>query len=296
MGRVSGVSRWLAIGTTVSTLTLGLVAACSEATPERASPSSVNDAGPPYSTIDDSGVTDADSTAEASPTESSDASDASSIKTPDEILGTLTGSCGIVKTELTLTTPSLERNRLTFVAGEAYVRAGLSADGQRLYDTSNAGGSSGESEVMSFEVLRACEGATLLKTETEITYAPPDDSGPNTITDILVAIDGKNVGVSVTRAYRPKNQSFPDSDVKALIEKKLEGIQRSSVRVLPADRWVKQILHVFAATQDEADAVTRVVPTIDAAIRADTIVLLTQTTGGGFVYCNPDPPLGSECP
>lgn len=213
--------------------------------------------------------------------------------TPGDILGTLSGSCGIVKTQLTKTTSTLERNTLEFVAGETYDKTNISPDGQRVMSTPNAGGSSIESEVMSFEVLRACEGAKLLKTETEVKYLE-NTTGP--ITDILVEIAGKRVGVSVTRAYRPQSQSFPDADVKALIQKKLEDIKRSTERVKPEDEWVKQILHVFAANKAQADAVSRVLPTIDAAIRANTIVLLTQTTGGGFVYCNPDPPLGSECP
>jgi hypothetical protein len=59
---------------------------------------------------------------------------------------------------------------------------------------------------------------------------------------------------------------------------------------------VKQILHVFSVNQAATDAIGRTWPTIDTAVRADTIVLVTQTKGGGFVYCNPDPPLGSECP
>ncbi|HVH44376.1 MAG TPA: hypothetical protein VM925_18615 [Labilithrix sp.] len=215
--------------------------------------------------------------------------------TPDEILGTLSGSCGAVKTLLDTASPTFETNALSFVSGEEYERDALSPDGQRMFDTPNAGGTSTESEVMSLEVLRACEGAKLLKTETEISYVD-DDAGPRTITDILVEIAGKKVGVSVTRAYKPQNMSFPDADVKALLEKKLEGIVRSSARVATQDRWVKQILHVFAATKAQADAVARVLPTIAGSIRRDTIVLLTQTKGGGFVYCNPDPPLGSECP
>ena len=215
--------------------------------------------------------------------------------TPAEILGTLSGSCGIVKTQLTTPASTFEKNTLSFAAGETYDEASISTDGQRIMNTPNAGGSSIESEVMSFEVLRACEGAKLLKTETEVLYGD-DVAGPATITDILVEIAGKKVGVSVTRAYRPQSQPFPDADVKALIEKKLEGINQSTRRVKPEDKWVKQILHVFAANKAQADAVSRVLPTIDAAIRANTIVLLTQTSGGGFVYCNPDPPLGSECP
>lgn len=221
--------------------------------------------------------------------------DESGTTAPGDILGTLSGSCGAVKTQLTDTTSTFEQNLLSFGAGETYDKASLSSDGQRIFDTPNAGGSSTESEVMSFEVLRACEGAKLLKTETEVAYSDAM-GGPPTITDLLVEIEGKKVGVSVTRAYRPQDQPFSDEDVKALIQKKLEGINRSSERVTPDDKWVKQILHVFAANKAQADAVVRIVPTIHAAIRANTIVLLTQTTGGGFVYCNPDPPLGSECP
>jgi hypothetical protein len=214
-----------------------------------------------------------------------------------DILGTLaSGACGVVRTELTAPTPSLENNLLVFVAGETYDRAALSPGGQTLFDTANAGGSSTESEVLSYEILRYCEGATLLHTETQIAYQPPNDAGANTISDLEVSIDGKKVGVSVVRAYRPASQPFPDADVQALLTKKLEGIVRSSQRVLPQDRWVKQILHVFTANKAATDAVGRVWPAIAAGVRADTIVLVTQTTGGGFVYCDPNPPLGSECP
>jgi hypothetical protein len=111
-----------------------------------------------------------------------------------------------------------------------------------------------------------------------------------------VAIGGKKVGVSVTRAYKPAPYTLTDADAIALLQKKFEGINRSSVRVLPADKWVKQILHVFVADADAEATVKRVLPTIDPVLRADTIVVLTRTAGGGFIYCNPDPALGSECP
>ncbi len=211
-----------------------------------------------------------------------------------EILGTLSGSCGVVKTLLTTKSPTLENNVLAFAAGEKWEKASLSPGGQTILETPNAGGSSIESEVMSFEVLRFCEGAKLLKTEIDIKYAEPD-GGPAAMTDILVEIGGMKVGVSVTRAYRPPNQTLTDADVKNLLERKLEDINVSSQRVVAADKWVKQVLHVFAVNKNAADAVARVLPGIDAALKADTVVLVTQTTGGGFVYCNPDPPLGSEC-
>lgn len=209
----------------------------------------------------------------------------------DGILGTLSGTCGVLRSRLGDPAAALDHDLLVFTSGEVYAKTSLSADGQRLFDTPNAGGSSAESEVMSLEVLRACEGAKLLKTETEVLY-PPDGGS---ITDILVEIDGKKVGVSVTRAYKPTTQTLTDGDIATLLTKKLEGINQSTLRVLPADKWVRQILHVFAVDQAAADAVERVWKTLSPALRADTLVLVTQTKGGGFIYCNPDPPLGTEC-
>jgi len=247
----------------------------------------------PDGAIDDSGITTDDATMEAA----SDAPVADGGGCNNDILGTFeTCACPLVSMDLTSPMPSLREDGLAFTPGEMYTRAALSPGGQTLYDIPNAGGSSIESEIMSFEILHFCEGATLLKTETQIAYAPPDDSGPNTITDLEVEIGGKKVGVSVTRGYFPKPMPFTVSDAKALLEKKLIGVNRSSMRVLPQDKWVKQILHVFVADQASHDAVVQAWPTIDPMIRADTIVLLTKTTGGGFIYCNPDPPLGQECP
>lgn len=215
----------------------------------------------------------------------------------DDILGTLAGTHDQVIAELTSPDPSLLFDELTFVDGEMYAELYLSDGGKTLFETANAGGSSTESEVMSFEVLHFEDEATLLATETEIKYDPPPDGGANTITDILVSIDGKKVGVSVTRAYKPANQGAQtDAEVKALLEKKLTGIIASSAHVNAQDKWVKQILHVFSATTASRDAIGRVWPTIDASIKADTIVLVTTTTGGGFIYCHPTPPLGQECP
>lgn len=53
---------------------------------------------------------------------------------------------------------------------------------------------------------------------------------------------------------------------------------------------------MFVANAEMETAVKRVLLTIDATKKADTIVVLTRTAGGGFIYCNPDPALGSECP
>jgi hypothetical protein len=213
-----------------------------------------------------------------------------------DLLGTLSGSCGAIRALVASPAASFESNALVFTAGEVYDKSSLSDDGDRIYDTPNAGGSSVESEVMSFEILRACEGASLLKTETEVTYDVADSGNPS-ITDLLIAIDGVKLGVNVTRIYRPEEfGGMPDDETKRILEKKLSGILRSTELVRAEDRWQKQILHVFTPSAAATDSVLRVLPSIDATLRADTIVLLTQTTGGGFLYCNDDVALGNECP
>jgi hypothetical protein len=211
-------------------------------------------------------------------------------------LGAVSGACGTLRGMIRNPAPSLVENAIGFMAGERYDRTLLSVGGRRLYDTPNAGGSSTESEVFSYEVLYRCEDAALVATETEVMYQPADDAGANSITDLVVSIGGERVGVSVTRAYRPMPMVFTEANALSLLRDKLAGVNRSSMRVLPAQRWVKQILHVFAVDTAAAQAVARAWATIDAGTRADTIVLVTVTRGGGFIYCNPDPALGSECP
>lgn len=211
-------------------------------------------------------------------------------------LGAVSGACGTLRGMIRNPAPSLVENALGFMAGERYDRALLSVGGRRMYDTPNAGGSSTESEVFSYEVLYRCEGAALVATETEVMYQPADDAGANSITDLVVSIGGERVGVSVTRAYRPMPMVFTEANALSLLRDKLAGVNRSSMRVLPGQRWVKQILHVFAVDMAAGQVVARAWATLDAATRADTIVLVTVTRGGGFIYCNPDPALGSECP
>ena len=98
------------------------------------------------------------------------------------------------------------------------------------------------------------------------------------------------------KAYQAQRSTPGLTEVRTLLLDKLNGINRSSQRVLPADRRVKQILHVFVADMAMADTVRRIWNGLDATVRADTIVLVTLTRGGGFMFCNPDPALGAECP
>ncbi len=270
---------------------VGLLAACSSDVATIEADATTKDGATPDGPANGDGASNLDGST------SSDASTKETGPTGD-ILGTLAGACGVIRGEIDKPTPSVFSNTLTFVTGESFDKAFLSDGGDRILDNPNAGGSSIESEVMSFEILHHCEGATLLKTEKEIVYGPVVDGGPTTITDLLIEIDGKKVGVNPIRVYKPSNQPQPtDADIKKSLEEKLTSIRGSTARVVPADKWVKQVMHVYVASQANADAVGRVLPTIDLATRADTVVLVTRATGGGFLFCGTTrAPVGQECP
>lgn len=201
-----------------------------------------------------------------------------------EPVGLLSGACGeLDDTELLGAAPFDFENHLDFPMG--YTMADLvrlSSGAQEILADGTAGGSSGYSEAFSFEVLARCEGATLIKSETEILYEPVTSKK----TDILVQIDGHKIGVSVTRAVGfPRDDPYTVADALPLIERKFGDILESSANVVPADRWVKQMLHVVAYSQAHADTIRLTAAMIDPAIRADTILWVTVTDGDDeFIY------------
>jgi hypothetical protein len=200
--------------------------------------------------------------------------------------GDLGGMCGVLAaTDLTSPSPELVRDTFTFA--RAYMdpadRPLLTEGGQRLAATPNAGGSSGLSEVFAYEQLARCEGATLLHTETEISY-----DGTGKITDMEVLLDAHKIGVSVTRAQTyPLGQPYPLDTAMMLISRKLTDIQASTAHVSAQDRWDKQILAVLAYDGQAADTVAQAWGSLDAATKADTIVVVTTTDGADlFIYTN----------
>lgn len=251
------------------------------------------------STAKDDGVDasgDASESAVDGATESSTDASTADAAAPFDILGAASGECGGLAAAVKSTGSVTLEVPLVFDATEKYERARLSPGGKIVFDAPNAGGSSKESEVMTYELLLHCAGAALLKTETEIKYGPPPDGGAATITDLLVSIGGDKIGVNPKRVFKPLPLTMTDAEVRTQLVKDFESIKASSARVLPEDRWVKQILHVWVPSATYYDAVKRVLPTIDDATRSNTLVLITLTTGGGFLYCDPDPAPGAECP
>ncbi len=208
--------------------------------------------------------------------------DAGSVPTPG--FGAIRGPCGVLDRALTSTAPALFVNHIDF-GTDPYDAADyprLSEGGREMIDDGNAGGSSLYSEVFSFELLHRCEGARLLKTETEILYDPPQGR----ITDVLVEIDGLKIGVSVTRAVAfPFDNPYPPERARTLMTEKLSGILESTAHVAPADAWRKQILYVIAYAEGHVAVLEAALAAIDPAVRADTVVMITVSDGDDrFIY------------
>jgi hypothetical protein len=129
---------------------------------------------------------------------------------------------------------------------------------------------------MAYEVLYRCEAASLLKTEGEITYLDP--SGKKT--DLVVDVDGTQLGVSVTRAVGwPREDPYTAEMATDLLTDKLGDIVLSSANVAETDAWSRQILSVIAYEPAHAAAIEEAWSALDADIRGDTLLFVTATLG-----------------
>ncbi len=186
--------------------------------------------------------------------------------------GPISGACGGVAAEIDKSTPSFLVTTWQFDKTGPFDPKPLRPGAKKRYEGENAGGSSMCSEVMSVQLLHECEGATLYKTETEITYKRKQGA----ITDWVALVGQRRLGVSVTRAYKgPTIDVYTADDAKTLLEKKLAGINQSSAKVSDADKWLKQVLHVWTLRADWVPILETSWKGLDAQLRADTIVLVT---------------------
>ncbi len=193
--------------------------------------------------------------------------------------GPIAGSCGVMAPELKSGAPSFLVNAWKFDKSGPFDPLPLRSGAKKRYDGPNAGGSSKCSEVMSMQLLHECDGAVTLKPEVEITY---DFQG--SITDWLADFGGVKIGVSVTRAYKgPTVTTYTLADADALLTKKLKGILEASSNVSAADKWQKQILHVWTLRPDWVPILKQSWDKLDAAIKADTVVLVTVEEGSDSV-------------
>ncbi len=207
--------------------------------------------------------------------------------TPDAIpagFGALAGQCGVLTlTELDGTVPLWFQGEFTFDNryDDPAERPMLTLGGQHIMETPNAGGSSVFSEVFAYEWLARCEAATLLKTETEVVY---DVVGKKI--DLLVEIDSRKVGVSVTRAMTfPFGNPYTLAAATTLFERKLDDIQLATEQVSAADRWTKQMLAVLAYDTQHAQVAMQAWSMLDATTRDDTLLVVAVTQGDDtFIY------------
>jgi hypothetical protein len=123
----------------------------------------------------------------------------------------------------------------------------------------------------------------LLKTEGKISYK---DSGGKK-TDLLLEIDARKVGVSVTRAYHyPPENPFTEAEAAALLQKKLADLPLSQANATSQDAWAHSILHVLAYNAQYASAVESAWDNlVSPATKGDALLVLTVTDGNdSFMY------------
>lgn len=235
-----------------------------------------DDTGADDTGADDTGVDDT-----ATDDSGADDSGDSGVDVPLDGFGALSGDCGVLDDELLDANPALFDGVIDFGAA-AFDEALLSAGGLEIYEAGNLGGSSIHSEVFAYEVLYRCELAELLYTEAEVVYIDPGGKK----TDLVVRIDGEVIGVSVTRAYLyPPDTPYTVDDAAELLDRKLADILLSTANVSEEQRWRKQILSVLAYTPEHAARLGEAWATLDPAVRADTIVIVTATEGDDeFMY------------
>lgn len=206
------------------------------------------------------------------------------VSVPLAGFGEITGSCGVLgEAELTGADPLWVGGEITFAEryDDPADRDQLTAGGVEILLDGNAGGSSVFSEVFAYEVLHRCELAALLKTENEILYDVESKKA-----DLLVEIDGHPVGVSVTRAVTfPFGEPYTLAAATELIDRKLDDILLARDAASASDRWEKSMLATLAYDAQHAAVFMDAWNGLDAATRADTIVVVFVTSGDDlFVY------------
>lgn len=162
--------------------------------------------------------------------------------------------------------------RNTFKATTTWDKITVSTGAATIKNLPNAGGTSVNSEVFSFDMLDFLLNAKLQATEMQLEYFPLGSK----ITDYSVSIGDQTFGVSVTRAMKFGGGVFDDTDAYRLLSKKLFGVNASTKAVLKRFRWKKQILHIWAESTQVADTLARVYHSeIDDDLKNNTLVMVT---------------------
>lgn len=229
------------------------------------------------STSDPDAATDVDAAADADADANADTDAATGF-------GSITGQCGVVTdTVLDAMMPAWFEGELTF--GDRYDdpvdRPRLTPGGLEIILDGNAGGSSLYSEVFAYEWLARCEGATLLKTETEIVY---DIDGKKA--DLLVELRGRKIGVSVVRAVTfPFGNPYTMDAATTIIRRKLDDLALATTQVSAADLWSEQAVAALAYDLQHAQVLMDAWDALTPQTRRETILVVAVTSGDDlFIY------------
>lgn len=169
------------------------------------------------------------------------------------------------------------------------ITKGMCDGSRRVCEEENAGGCSVFSEVLSCEVVTRLFNAQLMKTEMEIAYVHDGSKK----TDFLVNINGKNIGVSVTRAFKYKRPTAQDKemfaeftleDAQNLLRKKLMGVVSANECVVGPDVWEKQILHIFVPNKEVTKTLKHAYKNMKHGYRKNTMVIVTETSNMDCIY------------
>lgn len=193
--------------------------------------------------------------------------------------GLITGACGDVAAAVQAGEAGVWQTTYTFDNAESFDTEGLSGKTLKRYEEPNAGGSSRCTEVMSMQLMMDCEGASVLKTETEMVY---DTEGK--IADYLAEVGGVATGVSVTRAYKgPTIDVYTLEDATDLLEKKLKGIAEARANVSAADAWEASVVHVWTLHPEWAETVEAAWGALSSEVKADTVIVVTVEVGSDYI-------------
>lgn len=176
--------------------------------------------------------------------------------------------------------PLVFRNHYTALGPESCLRlreASCILSSSPLALTAGCSHSSQISEALSAELLVEY-GLRLRETEMELTYLRPSPKIDFTCTH---ASSGTIVGVSVTRAFKGDasgKSRFSSRVARALVAKKLNGLNKAWESIKPEQRWRVSVLHVWAPSARNAARVEAAFREHCAASRVATPVLLLLTS------------------
>jgi hypothetical protein len=197
----------------------------------------------------------------------------------------------ITEAELASTSSAVKHN--TYGIGTPWSDAlvvQLSPNAQRTYQESGASaGTAALLRGVSVDALERAWSFRLAYTEGETPYS---SAVTKRVDYVATSTAGLAVAVSVTRAggYTPAT----GASIRALLEVKLNDLQLARSNIVPFVDVRKALLHVFTDRSSCALQVEEQFAAIDAATRADTLLIVTELLGegaasvmGGTSECTP---------